>query len=441
MTYERKTTLEHAFKAREQLEFAKQIRDGLRIPSSPEEIAATASRPLPSNSRYLTLPERRRLTNAIWKDDPSKFYLALAFAIPLNHPPEPYKESKNGVDCPTSGLKRIHRREKTLHGQWTYLNREDTPNQYLNAKNERYLALALALSTWGTLRTDQDYPIEDGFALAVAAMRAESTLTGMLIPTPRFIEPVKQCTKTKKVHFPKANRRSKAISELHRNAAIKLIHEFMDSEMWENEKSQYTLMPRSRKADNLMYAEMVAKATEKRQRRIKAKHLVCSNYFNTTLNMHAANFPENAAAGELFYRATGGNLPLLIPAAHATRRQWLRRPERASIAESPQRDILDALVRQYDLKPFLEKCRIYFHCWLRGLTENRLQYQEEPHIYMSYTNAPQDLLYRAPAYWPGPYQGEESRDALRRVNMTTLIPQCMLHAERHCRLKHRPDGK
>ena len=442
MTDGRLTALDHAFAAREQIEFARYIRNALKIESSPEQIAATASKPLPSDSRYLTIPERRRLTNAVWKDNPTDFYLSLAFAIPLNQAPAPYKvESDKGQD-PNSILKYIQRREQILHGHWTYLNHDSTTEQHLNPRSKRSLELALALSTWGALRTEQQSAIEDGFALATSALRANSTMSDMLIPTPRFLQSNKSYNQTQKASFPKPNGQNRAIKDLHRNAATTLICEYIESDLLTKEIPQYTLAESFRQAEITKYAEMAAKATERFKMLPSAKNLAGSRYFNCTLNMHAANFPDTAAAGELFYRATGGNLPLLIPADQQTRNQWVQRPQRAAFAESPQRDILDTLISQYDMQPFMQKCRIYFHCWLRALIDNRLQHPEQPHIYMSYLETPKELLYLSQAYyWPGPYLDEPSEDALRRVNITTLISQCMLHAGLHYRLKNIPNNK
>ena len=371
----------------------------------------------------------------MWQDNPTGFYLSLAIALPLDQVPEYFGVQDQDPENAGSMLKRSHHRQKMLHGQWTYLKPTATQE---NLKNERCVALALALSTWGTLRADQESPNGDEFALAVAAMRAEHTLTEREIPTPPFMKPSAQHPKPIKLNFPKANRRSRSIEELHQNAAVKLICEYMNSEILNMENGVSSTLQHFRTSIGEKYAELATKAAKTAQRRLTAKHLASPSYFNTTLNMHGANFPETAAAGELFYRATGGNLPLLVPTAHETRRKWLQRPERSAFAESPQRDILRSLITEYDLKSFLDQCRIYFHCWLRALIENRLQYKEQPHVYMSYLNTPQDLLYQAPGYWPGPYLNEDNRDALMRVNMTTLIPQCMFHAGRHCRLKNKP---
>ena len=433
---DRRPALEHAFEAREQIEFAKRIRDGLSLNSSPALIASTASTPLSSDSRYLTLPERRRLTNAMWKDNPIGFYLSLALAIPLNQVPANVNIEEQHDESIESILTHSHRREQMLHGKWTYLKQNDQRDEL--QKSEPCVALALALSTWGTLRTDQESSPSDTFPLAVAAMRANSTLTKRETPTPPFIEPSKLYARPRKVNFPKINKQTQSIKDLHQNAAIKLICEYMDSEILKMENVAPSTLQRSRKTDGEKYAHLATNAAKMAARRVTAKHLASPSYFNTTLNMHGANFPDTAATGELFYRATTGNLPILVPTAHETRREWLQRPERSAFTESPQRDILDALVTQYDLKPFLDQCRIYFHCWLRALIEDRLQYREQPHVYMSYMDTPQELLYQAPRYWPGPYQNESNRDALLRVNMTTLIPQCIFHAGRRCRLKNAP---
>ena len=302
--------------------------------------------------------------------------------------------------------------------------------------------MALALCTWGALRTEQQSPIEDGFALATAALRANSTMSQMLVPTPRFIQQTKDYTQANKLRFPKPNRQNQAIKNLHHNAAITLICEYIESDLVNKETPEYTLVESLRQTDEIKYAKMAAKATQRSKLLPSAKTLASPRYFNTALNMHAANFPDTAAAGELFYRATGGNLPLLIPADQQTRNQWVQRPQRAALAESPQRDILDTLISQYDMKPFMQKCRIYFHCWLRALIDNRLQYPEQPHIYMSYLKTPKELLYLSQAYyWPGPYLDEPSEDALRRINITTLITQCMFHAGLHYRLKNHYNNK
>ena len=421
-----KSIIEQAMEARSTVEFASRICTSLQIPDKPEAIAAQAMSKPQRPTRFLTREERQHLIVAVWRNDPTGFYLALANAIPEREAPEPEKQLP---DEPSSINRRIahdSHQNTLMNGRWTYLrNRQHIPGC------ERRLSAALA--TWGTTIieefTDQS---EQNRQLAVAAVRTAFEPSKILTKPPFAARPAGRRTRSG-IRFPDPRKPKPAIRNLHRRASQLLIKEYIIRDILCNERRSQPSINRFSEVDVSSYAAVVTDLGEKHTHPWLRKRIFSPEFFNATLNMYAQHFPDQAAKAELIYRATGGNLPLLIPGATVARRAWLEAPRRGARAAHPLQPMTDTVVRRYHDKPFMEQAHIFFQCWLRALSDDGIAKRDLPNVFTSYIWIPDEIILRAPGYWPGPYHRENPRYAIIRVNIPTLISQCMHAAASRCR--------
>ena len=426
-----KNVIEEALEAREMVDLAKRVCSSLHIPDKPEAISAEAKAAPRSATRFLEHTERKRLITAVWENDPTGFYLALAHAIQeqeapvLDLPPADIPTDNNWQMLGTSPSSYWTSQQNSLMNcRWTYLrSRQNSP-----AHEQR---LAAALATWGQATIEEGKNDHD-HRLAVSTVRTAFEVEGTS-RTPAFARQSTSPPIPPTIRFPKRRKPTTAIRELHRLASRRIITDYLTRDITFNENGTPPPTKRFGEASIPEYASVATRLGEAHTVRWLQVRVFSPQFFNTTLNMHAQHFPSEAAEAEMVYRAVGANLPLLIPGATAARLDWLNGPKRGPATQDALRPMATAIVRRYHDKSFTEQAAIYFQCWLRALADNRIAPQELPNVYTSYMRTPDDLIMRAPGYWPGPYHGEKTRYAIIRVNIPTLVSQCLREAAGQCR--------
>ena len=424
--HDSKNTLEQAMEARSTVEFANRICTSLQIPDKPEAIAAQATSMPQRSTRFLTREERQHLIVTVWRNDPTGFYLALADTIPEREAPEPEQQLPDEPSSIDGRISRASRQHTLMNGQWTYLRNR----QYIPECERR---LAAALATWGTTvieeSTDQS---EHNRQLAVAAVRATFRPSKILTKTPFSARPAGRRAGSG-IRFPNSRKPEPAIRDLHRRTSRLLIQEYITRDILYNENRSPLPTNQFGEFDVSSYPAVATDLGEMHARPWLRNRIFSPKFFNTALNMYAMHFPDQATQAELIYRATAGNLPLLIPGATMARRAWLKAPRRGARAVNPLQPMTDALVGRYHDKPFLEQAPIFFQCWLRALSDDGIAKRDLPNVFTSYMRIPDELILQAPGHWPGTYHGENPHYAIVRVNIPTLISQCMHAAASRCR--------